>query len=110
MQAPSEGGVPSVPADRYERQAALDVLHYEIAIDIPAEGPSIAGRTAVLYQAGIGGLEAVRLDLGAAMVVDSVSVDGVPVPFERAGDRLVISASAAAEERNEAGVERGTQR
>ena len=53
MQAPSEGGVPSVPADRYERQAALDVLHYEIAIDIPAEGPSIAGRTAVLYQAGI---------------------------------------------------------
>ncbi|HET6616948.1 MAG TPA: M1 family metallopeptidase, partial [Gemmatimonadota bacterium] len=101
-QTPPDGGVPSMPADRYERQAALDVLHYEIAIDIPAEGASVAGRTAVLYRAGIGGLNAVRLDLGAAMIVDSVSVDGASAPFERAGDRLVISAPAAADERREA--------
>ncbi|MGH7566807.1 MAG: M1 family metallopeptidase [Gemmatimonadota bacterium] len=89
-QAPPEGGVPSVAADGYERQPTLDVLHYEIEIEVPAEGSSIAGRTAVLYQARVDELEEVRLDFGSAMVVDSVALDGRMAAFERDGDRLAI--------------------
>jgi aminopeptidase N len=86
----AEGGVPSAPADAYERQPALDVLHYEVAVEIPDSGRSIAGRTAILYQAVVQDLDSVRLDLGAAMVVDSVTLDGAPARFERAGDALTI--------------------
>jgi aminopeptidase N len=93
-QATPEGGVPSTPADRYQRQPALDVLHYEIGVELPAEGVSVTGRTAVLYQAVGDALADVRLDLGAAMVVDSVSIDGAAVGFERAGDGLTIHAPA----------------
>jgi len=76
--------------DGYERQPSLDVLHYEIAIELPARGSAIEGRTAVLYQAVVEGLSAVRLDLGAAMTVDSVTVDGARVAFDREGDGLTI--------------------
>ena len=74
-QTPLEGGVPSVPADRYERQPGLDVLHYEIEIEIPPAGTG-RGPHGSAVPDGHGGLEEVRLDLGAAMIVDSVSVDG----------------------------------
>ena len=89
-QTPPRTGVPSTPADAYERQPALDVLHYEVGIEIPASGASIAGRTTVLFQAVVEDLDAVRLDLGAAMVVDSVWLDGARAAFEREGDRLTI--------------------
>ena len=89
-QTPPQTGVPSTPTDAYERQPALDVLHYEVGIEIPASGASIAGRTTVLYQAVVEDLDAVRLDLGAAMVVDSVWLDGARAAFEREGDRLTI--------------------
>lgn len=89
-QGPPRSSVPSVAADRYERQPALDVLHYEIGIALPPTGSSIAGRTEILYQALVEDLEAVRLDLGRAMIVDSVMLDGRNVAFEREGDRLTI--------------------
>ena len=87
-------GVPSTPADGYERQPALDVLHYEIAIELSAESARVAGRTAVLYQAGAQDLARLALDFGAAMVVDSVTVDGRPTEFAREGDRLTLPAVA----------------
>jgi aminopeptidase N len=89
-QTPPPEGVPSIPADSYERQPALDILHYEVALEIPASGSGIAGRTELLYQAVVADLGAVRLDLGGAMVVDSVRVDGAAAAFERSGDRLTI--------------------
>lgn len=88
--AQNVGGVPSAPADGYERQPALDVLHYEIAIDLPAEGAEVEGRTAILYQVLAEDLSEVALDLGAAMIVDSVTVGGRPTEFARAGDRLTL--------------------
>ena len=97
-------GVPSIPADGYERQPALDVLHYEIAIELPAEGAEVAGRTAVLYQAVAADLSGVALDLGPAMTVDSVTVDGRPTEFAREGDRLTLRTPTAAGARAEAVV------
>jgi aminopeptidase N len=103
-QIPPPGGVPSFPADSYERQPALDILHYEVAVEIPASGSGIAGRTALLYQAVVADLDAVRLDLGAAMLVDSVQVDGATAVFERSGDRLTIHGRTAAGARGRAVV------
>ena len=76
-QTPLEGGVPSVPADRYERQPGLDVLHYEIGSRSCRRGTGWRPHGSAVPD-GHGGLEEMRLDLGAAMIVDSVSVDGAP--------------------------------
>jgi aminopeptidase N len=89
-QAPAESAVPSLPSDRYDRRPGFDVLHYEIEIEVPAEGAAITGRTAVLYEAAGADLEEVRLDLGGAMLVDSVTVDGRLATFTHEGDRLTI--------------------
>jgi aminopeptidase N len=97
--------VPSAAADGYERQPTLDVLHYEVSIELPPTGSSIVGRTAVLYQALVEDLDAVWLDFGGAMVVDSVALDGRRAAFEREGERLVISdPGTAAGTRTEATV------
>jgi len=74
--AQTDPGVPSIPADRYERQSALDVLHYEVSIELPAEGSEVAGRTAVLFQAVAEDLSGIALDLGAA--------DFIAKPYSRA--------------------------
>ena len=103
-QSPPDFGVPSVPADGYERQPALDVLHYEIAIELPAEGAEVVGRTAVLYQAVAAALSGVALDLGPAMTVDSLTVDGRPTEFAREGDRLMFQTPTPAGARGEAVV------
>ncbi len=100
-QSPPDFGVPSVAADGYERQPALDVLHYEIAIELPAEGAQVEGRAAVLYQAVSQDLSRVVLDLGSAMIVDSVTVDGRPTEFAREGDRLTLEVPTAAGARAE---------
>jgi aminopeptidase N len=95
-QSPPEEGVPSAPADRYVRQPGLDVLHYEVSIELPTEGSSITGRTAVLYQAVARDLSEIGLDLGRAMIVDSVTIDGLPAAFERESGRLRIHGARTA--------------
>jgi aminopeptidase N len=89
-QSLATGGVPSLPADSYERQPTLDVLHYEVMVEIPASGSGIVGRTELLYQAVVADLDEVRLDLGAAMIVDSVRVDDALAAFQHENDRLTI--------------------
>ena len=104
-QAPGESAVPSLPSDGYERRHGIDVLHYEIEIELPAAGDTIAGRAALLYEAVGADLEEVRLDLGGAMVVDSVTIDGRTAAFAHAGDRLTIrDPGTAPERRSEATV------
>jgi aminopeptidase N len=88
--AQTDPGVPSTAADGYERQPALDVLHYEISIELPVEGALVTGRTAVLYQAVAEDLSGIALDLGAAMIVDSVTVDGRPTEFVHRNGRLML--------------------
>ncbi|HET9333919.1 MAG TPA: M1 family metallopeptidase [Gemmatimonadota bacterium] len=96
--------MPSLPADSYERQPTLDILHYGVAVEIPATGSEISGRTELLYQAVVADLDEVRLDLGAAMIVDSVRVDGALATFEHEGDRLTIRGRTAAGTRSRAVV------
>jgi aminopeptidase N len=103
-QTVADAPVPAVPADGYERQPALDVLHYAIALDLPAEGSTVTGHTSILYQAVAEDLAGVALDLGAAMTVDSVTVDGRPTEFGRAGDRLTLPVAVPAGARAEAVV------
>lgn len=69
----------------------MDVLHYEIAVEIPAEGSEIAGRAALLYEAtDAEGISHLELDFGPAMAVDSVVVDGTAVPFRHDEEGLSI--------------------
>ena len=96
--------MPSLPADSYERQPTLDVLQYDVTVEIPASGSEIAGRTELLYQAVVADLDDVRLDLGAAMIVDSVRVDGAPAGFQHEGDRLTIRGRTLAGARSRAVV------
>lgn len=104
-QAPAESAVPSLASDRYDRRPGIDVLHYEIEIEVPAEGATIVGRAAVLYEAVGAHLEEVRLDLGGAMAVDSVSIDGRAAAFAHEGDLLTIrDPGTAPGSRNEASV------
>jgi aminopeptidase N len=104
-QVPGESAVPSLASDRYARRHGIDVLHYEIEIEVPAAGATIAGRTAVLYEAVGADLEEVRLDLGGAMAVDSVTIDGRTAAFGHEGDLLTIRyPGTAAGSRSEAVV------
>lgn len=89
-QPASDEGVPAAPADGYPRQPGLDVLHYEVSIGIPDSGATITGRAAILYEAVVVELNELRLDLGSAMVVDSVTIDGLPAAHRREGDRVAI--------------------
>ncbi|MBW3661115.1 MAG: M1 family metallopeptidase [Gemmatimonadetes bacterium] len=81
-----EVGVGYGVTDRYERRAGVDVLHYEIGIELPAEGRMVRGRTGILYEAtSEEGISDLALDFGP-MTVDSVRVDGVPIPFAHDAD------------------------
>ncbi len=87
-------GVPSLPADGYPRQPDVDVLHYDLRVAVDPDRAAVVGRTALLFEAV--GLEVtrIRLDLAAAMTVDSARVGGARVGVERAGDSLVVTGLA----------------
>lgn len=77
-----EVGVPYGASDGYERRRDVDVLHYEIGLELPAEGRTVRGRTAILYEATEEhGISYLALDFAASMTVDSVTVDGIAIPF-----------------------------
>lgn len=74
----------SLPAQRVRSDAprpGLDVLHYDLALDLPDTGHTFEGR-AVLTVRRTAPVRALRLDL-IALRVDSVLVDRQPVHFGR---------------------------
>jgi aminopeptidase N len=83
-----EWGLPAVAVDGYERRREVDVLHYEISLDLPDSGRSIRGRTEILFEAVVA-LDSLALDFGG-LEVDSVRVDGRTAAFRHEGERLVI--------------------
>ncbi|HET9582218.1 MAG TPA: M1 family metallopeptidase [Gemmatimonadota bacterium] len=98
-----EWGLPAEPVDGYERRRAVDVLHYDIAIDLPESGRSITARTGILYEA-VAALDSLALDFGG-LEVDSVRVDGRPAVFRHEGEQLRIETpTTAAGARREAVV------
>ncbi|MDX1624848.1 MAG: M1 family metallopeptidase [Gemmatimonadota bacterium] len=88
-------GVAAVVSDKAPRWPGIDVLHYEIAVELPETGREVVGRTEILYEAVGDSLSKVRFDF-AGMAVDSVAVDGVAAPFRHAGGELVVETPGTA--------------
>ena len=82
-------GIPSEPVDRYPRTLGVDVLHYDLELEIPRAGREIAGRTGILYEITHAGTDSLPLDL-VGLAVDSVQVDGEPVDFRHQSGKLVV--------------------
>ncbi|MBA2565568.1 MAG: M1 family metallopeptidase [Gemmatimonadetes bacterium] len=80
-----------VPAAREgdARTAAVDVLHYDIRLELPSEGRTVRGRTGILFELLEPGLRELPLDFGA-LTVDSVHVDGAAAAFRHRPDRLDV--------------------
>jgi aminopeptidase N len=67
-------------ADTYLRQPAVDVLHYDISLELSDTSDSIAGTTRIHVRVRNDGVSSMRLDF-AGMQVDSLQVQGVQRSF-----------------------------
>ncbi len=76
-------------ADSYPRQTAVDVLHYDIAVELREGSNLLAGTTRVRFEARQDGVDRLRLDL-EGLTVDAVSAGGRPRPFRHESGRLEI--------------------
>ena len=82
-------------ADTYPRQPGVDVVHYAFRLTVDDQSNRIAGETAVTVRLSKGVAEIV-LDLvtsagNTGMAVSAVTVEGRPVAFHHADDRLRIT-------------------
>jgi len=75
--------------DVYLRQPALDVLHYDLHVDLEAPGDEIAGFARIQIRMRRDAVSSITLDL-EEMRVESVAVGGAARPFTHAGGRLVF--------------------
>lgn len=78
-----------MPSDGAPRRPGIDVLHYEIAVELPETGRAISARAEILYEAVGEDLSYVSFDF-VGMTVDSVAVDGVGVPFRHSEGELSL--------------------
>lgn len=67
-------------ADTYPRQPAVDIVHYDIAVELSDASDSIRGTALVHVRVKEAGLPGMRLDF-AGMQVDGLQVQGIPRPF-----------------------------
>lgn len=90
-----EVGIPAEVVDGYPRAAGIDILHYDLALDLPAAGADITARAGILYEAVVPGVDSLALDFGP-LTIDSVRVGGRPAPYRHAEGRLVIDVPVVA--------------
>jgi len=76
-------------ADSYPRQTAVDVLHYDVAVELGDGSDLLAGTTRVRLEARQDGVDRLRLDL-EGLTVDAVISGGRPRPFRHEGGRLEV--------------------
>src|ERR1044071_6740673 len=88
-------GVCVLCADNYPRQPGIDVQHYVFRVTLSDETDRIEGETTVTIRFVRAGVTQVSLDLGKAMAVTSVTVDGAPAKFQHEDDRLGIALSSS---------------
>jgi len=69
---------------------SVDVLHYSIEVDVPAQGEEIAARAELSVKPLAAPLESLELDF-AGFTIDEVTIDGAPAAFTREGERLRIA-------------------
>lgn len=82
-------------ADEYPRDARVDVLAYEFAIEVSDGSDELLGDASIRVAFTAPGVEKVTLDLigshgDTGMVVDAVSANGAPAQYEHDNDRLSI--------------------
>jgi aminopeptidase N len=78
-----------LPTDGYQRRTAVDILHYDIGINLPSNGRSIRGEVGILFEVLERESRVLPLDF-AKLTIDSVKVDGAPVTFRQQGERLTL--------------------
>jgi aminopeptidase N len=76
------------PAETHLHHPGVDVLDYDLSLDLPQSGPSIEGR-AVLTLRRTAPVDTLTLDL-LELRVDSVLVEGRPVAFRREPGRIRV--------------------
>ena len=80
--------------DTYPRQPGVDAIHYVFRLTIEDDSDRIAGDASITFKL-VAGVAEVVLDLassaaGKGMTVSAVSVEGRPVAFTHAADRLHV--------------------
>ena len=78
------------------QNAPVDMLHYRIEVDVPAQGEEIAARAELSVKPLAAPLESLELDF-AGFTIDEVTIDGAPAAFTRDGAKLRIAAGQKAE-------------
>ena len=79
----------------HEYQPGVDVLDYDITLDLPDTGAMIRGDVIVTARRAAG-VNALRLDLVRSLAVRQVLLDGRDVRAERAGDAVIVPLAGAA--------------
>ncbi len=75
--------------------AAFDVLRYTLRLALDPAQPVVSGMaTLELQNSGLTGLQAMALDL-VGFDVTQVTLNGVAAPWQRQGDKLVVSCAPA---------------
>ncbi len=82
-------GAGPAAADSYPRQTAVDVLHYDIALELRDESGVLAGTTGVRFEAQRDGVDRLGLDF-EGLTVDAASTGGRPRPFRYERGRLEV--------------------
>jgi aminopeptidase N len=76
-------------ADAYIRQPAIDVLHYDISVELKDDSDSITGTTRIQILLSKDHVRSMWLDL-ADMEVDALQVNGADRPFVHRDGRLLF--------------------
>ncbi len=76
----------------------VDSLHYDLDLAWTPDTRVLEGRATVTLRS-TGDSDHLQLDLGAALEVGAVTLDGADVAFEHTGDHLVVSAPVVTDER-----------
>lgn len=92
--------LPLLLADRYPRQAAIDVLHYRFQIVFNDANDSIQGEAHIDLRFLTDGIRDISLDLisqssGKGMTVAAVTLSGAPLPFTHQANRLNVQLPTA---------------
>ena len=76
----------------------VDALRYDLALSWTPETRTLEGVTTLVFRS-TGDAETFQLDLGAALEVSAVTVDGADAPFEHQAQTLVMSSPVVEDER-----------
>jgi len=87
--------LPSINQRLAPDSSGWDVRHYTIEVAVDPEAQTIRGRVTILARVTAERLDTVRLDLGQALTIDSVTIPRGLLGFSRAGDRVAVAGRRA---------------